>query len=127
MNPQFDNALMTVSMTEILGIWGDLVEAFHHVAIFGETAEIYAYRLMPYSPTAHTHRNKRMADEIATQAAHALCALVEQFCRKYECEAEIDNMPLAQWRRAHTYAGGSCFDHRCYVRIIRKDRPRGSQ
>lgn len=126
MTTQFDNALMTVSPFTLVTIWADLVEAYHGVANCGEMAEIYAYRLMPYSPRAHAQGDKVLAHEIAVQAANALCAIVEEFCSDfhYNCVAQIDNLTIEQWCRAHNYGGGRVYDYRCYVRIIRKDRPK---
>lgn len=48
------NAILTVSTHQLMQIWGELVEACHGVHGFGgHVAEIYAYRLTPYTPTCH--------------------------------------------------------------------------
>lgn len=121
MTKLYDNALMTVSLLALVGVWGELVEAYHGVNRYGgNTAEIYAYRLMPYSPTAHTHGSKRHMNVVASQAAHALCAIVDEFCMQYECHAKIDALPIEEWclRVIH---GAHVFDHRCHVRIAKKE------
>lgn len=117
----FDNALMTVSPLALIAVWGELVEAYHGVNKFGGVAaEIYAYVVMPYSPMAHTHGREREKVLVAKRAANAFCAIVEEFCDQYECEAQVDGMSLDKWwyRMSRSEVG---FDHRCHVKIVRMD------
>lgn len=119
----FDNALMTVTPLALVGIWGDLVEAYHDVNSYGgDVAEIYAYRLMPYSPLVHSQvkPNSDKAALIALHAANALCAIIEEFCSAYECSALVDGVPMAEWCSLNNM-GRHRFDHRCHVKIERKE------
>ena len=51
----FSQPLLTVNPLEMMHLWGELVECYHGVNGYGsDTAEIYAYRLMPYSPLVHS-------------------------------------------------------------------------
>lgn len=131
MSKLFDNALMTVTPLALVSIWAELVEAYHGVNPYGsDTAEVYAYRLTTFSPRAHSHGDREIAYMIAVQAANALCSIVEEFCSKehYDCEAEISGMSVEEWCNAHNYGGGGFYDHRCRIRIIRKDtKTHGSQ
>lgn len=116
----FDNALMTVNLLGLLHVWGQLVECYHNVnGCGGDVAEIYAFHITRYSPFVHkAHESGKRAQEVALNAANALCSIVEEFCTQYDCRAEIDGITLAEWcaicnNRRHVY------DHRCHVRIVK--------
>lgn len=85
-----DESLLSISPLELMLLWGDLVEAFHKVHVSGgSVAQIYAYRLVPYSMTLHSEEEQR---EEWVRARKRLYALVKLFCDTYQCEALIDGV-----------------------------------
>lgn len=109
--------VMALSLKEMLGLWGEMVECFHGVHGYGgDTAEIYAYRLQPYSPMAHTHRDEVASRQCANTAAGALVGLCLAFEGDYDCRITIDNMSLNHWL-AESQTGGVPFNHRAYVKV----------
>lgn len=117
----FSQPLLTVNPLEMMKLWGELVECYHGVNGYGsDTAEIYAYRLMPYSPVVHNGammsilKAERSADLNAT-AANALASLCEEFARQYDCKIEIDECDIRAWLLLVT----DQFDHRAHVKVIR--------
>lgn len=114
----FSNPLIEVSIIELLRIWGELVEAYHGVNSFGgHTAEIYSYRLQRFSPMAHIHDDKERQGEINQKAANALVALLEEFCREYECKVMVDDLQLNDWCKQVNYRQ-IIFDHRVHITVI---------
>ncbi len=105
------NLLLEVSQLELMKLWAELNEAWHGINGFGgDTAEIYSYRLQPYSPMARTGNIQRGI--LCHNAAYALVNLVEIFCGEYKCAATIDNVPPRKWQDEI-----DIFDHRAHVRI----------
>lgn len=121
----FDNALMTVNLIGLLEVWGQLVECYHGKNGYGgDVAEIYAYHLTRYSPLVHDKtitgkRHEEAKAENALHAANALCSIIEEFCNKYECRAEIDCVTLAEWCALCNH-GRHVYDHRCHVKILKQ-------
>ena len=108
-----------VSMNQALSIWSELWQAYYGKNGYGgDTAEIYAYRLMPYSPsfnmTGETFQESN--DELRINAVNSLVALCNQFAKENDCVIEIDKCPLDKW----VSLIGREFDHRCHVRVVRK-------
>jgi hypothetical protein len=117
----FDNALMTINLLGLLEVWGQLVEAYWRKGNYGgDTVEIYAYHLTRYRPLAHGKSvDESVKAEAALHAANALCSILEEFCDKYGCNAEIDGMNWAKWCALCNH-GRHTFDHRCHIKIIRR-------
>ena len=118
----FSQPLLTVNPMEMMRLWGELVECYHGVSGYGsDTAEIYAYRLMPYSPVAHGDtakgqlREDRIRDSNST-AANALVSLCEEFQRTYDCVITFDGLKAKHWLRDF----GDTFDHRVHVKVAHK-------
>jgi len=108
-------------MTQALGIWAELVEAYHGKNGYGgKTAEIYMHRLMPDSPTARLYdpeKDKvdsmfRKAHEARVRNANAsLFAILSLFEREWPCRVFVNDRFLGDWV---TSAG---FDHRVHVHV----------
>ena len=108
-----------VSMNQALSIWSELWQAYYgNNGYGGDTAEIYAYRLMPYSPsfnmTGETFQESN--DELRINAVNSLVALCNQFAKENDCVIEIDKCQLDKW----VGMIGREFDHRCHVKVVRK-------
>lgn len=120
----FSNPLVEVSQIELLRIWGELVESYHGVnGHGGDTAELYACRFQRYSPMIHgghdlTSNQLRLKAGVDRNAAFALVALVEEFCREYNCSAEIDGIDPAIWCKEISF-NQRAFDHRAQVKVKR--------
>jgi hypothetical protein len=108
-----------ISMNQALSIWDDLWLAYSGKHPFGgDTAEIYAYRLMPYSPLATLGIGDLSAKEFAN-ACHArksLATLLWKFEVEHDCGIEVDGLDISIW---HTTAE---FSHRCHVKVINKEK-----
>ena len=111
------NLLLEVSQLELMKLWAELNEAWHGINGFGgDTAEVYSYRLQPYSPMAHGANETDIGNIdkriLCSNAANALVNLVEMFCHEYNCTATIDNIPPQRWKYEI-----DIFDHRAHVKI----------
>jgi hypothetical protein len=114
------NALIEVSLIELLKIWGELIEAYHGVNGFGgHVAEIYSYRLQRYSPAGHAVGGRDDdKQEIYVRAANSLAEIVIEFSRQYDCEVLIDDRQPVKWRDLSRLTP---FSHRAYVEVNRSD------
>ena len=115
-------SLSNISLDQALGVWSDLEQAYYGDNGYGsDTAEIYAYRLMRYVPTA-LHANaqgKRVVDDAdmrgeSLKAARALYELLYRFSEQRDCLIRINGEPLGEWLAFQP------FDHRCHVRVARR-------
>lgn len=118
----FSQPLLTVNPIEMMKLWGDLVECYHGVNGYGsDTAEIYAYRLMPYSPLVHSAALKdgvtkdERTEEVNCVAAGALVSLCEEFEQHYDCRIEIDGRSTTSWYMTFRES----FNHRAHVTVKR--------
>lgn len=112
----------SLSLVQAIGIWSDLLEAYYGVNGYGgNVAEIYAYRLQEYNPTAHsevfTNLREEAASELAVASARRLQGLIGLFCERYD-DARI-SIDGTTWRHWH-----SPLAHRCHVKVTRKARKR---
>lgn len=119
-------SLLTINTLELMKLWGELVEAYHCKNGYnGDTAEIYAYRLMPYSPTAHGGEfgftGAQARREVNRSAAMALCELCELFAAQYGCAVGIQGggdepkwLEPRDWLKVEAV---EYFDHRAHVRV----------
>lgn len=98
---------------QLVTLWGQLVECYYDQNSYGgTTAEIYAWTLVPYSPTAAKSQGPIGCEsrrEQAEYAAKALSEVLRYFCEMYGCGALIDGEVFM----------GECgpFDHRVHVFI----------
>lgn len=117
----FSQPLLTINPFEMMKLWGELVECYYDVNGYGgNTAEIYAYRLMPYSPSVHngapmTDLKEQRSQELNAVAAGALASLCEEFEQQYECQIEIDGRSITSWYMSYR----DSFDHRVHVEVKR--------
>jgi len=111
--------MINLSINQILGLWTELEKAWHGSNSYaGDTAEIYAYRLMPNSPsqligdietnaaTAAAHRN----------AARSLIAVLSKFAADRDCTIFINDtykVTAAHQTKKHPLYG---LDHPLYHR-----------
>jgi hypothetical protein len=106
-----------ISMNQALSIWSELWQAYYSKNGFGgDTAEIYAYRLMPYHPVldfpnAQCFNSSHI--EYFNEAKHSLVELLYLFQKDANCDIEVDNQLLGDWTN-----NGEIFNHRCHVRIM---------
>jgi hypothetical protein len=108
-----------VSMNQALSIWSELWQAYYGDNSYGsDTAEIYAYRLMPYSPIFNLKGDtfQESNDELRINAVNSLVALCKKFAQENECVIEIDKCPLDKW----VSMIGREFDYRCHIKVIHK-------
>ena len=120
-------SILHVSTFELTRLWGELVEAYHGVNNYGGTvAELYAYRLMPYSPTVHVSSSLayqradtylQAAQEVQRHAAGALRELCELFAEEWECAVMIEGKPPLVWAREN----GPYFGRRAHVEVLRNE------
>jgi hypothetical protein len=114
--------ILTAPLDEVLRIYGELVECYHHKNSWGgDRAEIYAYRLQRYSPYLEGNNKE---SEYATQereqrnsdAAHALIEICKQFAKDYHCRIRIYGGTAEQWLKEKA----KTFDHRVHIEVIKK-------
>ncbi len=113
-----------ISMNQALDIWSDLWQAYYgRNGYGGDTAEIYAYRVMAYDPVVAagtfsktgfdgTSTFKEHADTVYELAASALVHILTKFEVDAECRVEINGKKPIQW------IGTERFDHRVHVKVI---------
>jgi hypothetical protein len=111
-------------MNQALSIWGELWQAYYGKNGYGsDTAEFYAYRVMPYEPVVaganakdfrETETFKRASHTAYAKAANSLVNLLIKFESESDCHLEVNGKSIREW------AGTEYFDHRCHVKVIRK-------
>lgn len=107
-----------VPVIELMRVWGELVEAYHGVNGYGgDTAEVYAYRLMGRNPAAEASSTGyrsggavRKQERVARLAFAQLCTAFEL---EYGCEVRIDDHKPEDWVMV------TRFDHRAHVKVVR--------
>lgn len=132
--------LATLSLTQALSLWSELERAYYNDNSYGgDTAEIYMYRLMPYSPmiattSAGASSGTGMVAEACREAYDAanmaLFELLTLFITQRPCRiivrgrqegltptesSSADNVHqhLGPWMRT------ARFEHRVHVQVIR--------
>jgi len=109
-----------ISMNQALGIWSELWQAYYGNNGFGgDTAEIYAYRIMPYSPRFKMDPTDENDKAAGLMAAKSLYALLKKFSEDNECKIEIMH---GKWNRREIrpWFIEEPFFHRCHVRVTKK-------
>lgn len=97
--------MYNLSMIQALGIWSELEQAYYGDNGYGsETAEIYVYRAMPYSPTAHSRCSnpesslaKEATTEVVKNANMSLYNLFKMFAKLRHCVITVEGRPLGKW------------------------------
>ena len=104
-----------ISMNQALSIWSDLWQAYYGKHGYGgDIAEIYAYRLMPYSPT-YNHEGetfKEGNEKIESDAAFAMRTIAWKFANDNDCLVTIDGEDVDIWRYHNPL-----FSHCCHVKV----------
>lgn len=111
---------MNASTEQVLKVWMKLEDAYNGVARYGsDTAEIYYYLLMPYSPTYLAtdgdHNATLCGKDNARFDARVLCDFNDifgMFMEERECELEIEGHPIGNWVPEPF--------HRIHVKVIKK-------
>ncbi len=107
--------MYNISITQALAIWSELWRAYHGENGYGgDTAEIYAFTLMPHTPTLEAPGFKETKQEVGLQTAKSLYTLLVKFQKEQKCKIEIDGKPLGKWFTQ------IAFLHRCHVKVIRE-------
>lgn len=117
---------MDISIRQACGIWGELMNCYYGRNGFGtHTAEIYAYRLMPFDPRLLTKKEKDLQDIL--RAAKALVDLMDMFCEEYDTEfkVEVSGNDLKD-RHLWLIQHGAGFDHRVHVTCTRPEKKKKS-
>jgi hypothetical protein len=92
-----------------LSLWTELVEAYHGINGFGgDTAEIYAYTLMPFSYAPDAFAEGQQA------GLRRLIAICQEFERLMICKLLLDGFSLAEWQ-----VNAFAFKHRVHIKVIR--------
>jgi hypothetical protein len=105
-----------VSLDQLLGIWTELVEAMHGVNGYGgDTAEIYAYRLLRFDPRIlHEPWVKQMRREQAIEARVSVYLILKRFESQFDRRCEVDGHKSAwEW-----FQRVDLFDHRIHVKVV---------
>ncbi len=112
-----------ISTAQALDVIHDLYMALQGTNGYGgDTAEIYAYRLMPMSPgyTLSGDRGPLMEEQAARlerEAAESLRWICDWFYERNTCLIHIDGLPFGQWMKTV-----GRFSHRVDVRVIPRDK-----
>ena len=112
---------MYISAAQAIDVWSELETAYRGENHYGgDTAEIYAYTLMPYSPSYARDRHSALFIQEHVQmerrASEALYELLVLFAEKRECRIEVEGHELGPWLRK------TPFSHRCHVRVFPKSK-----
>jgi hypothetical protein len=110
-------------MNQALSIWSELWQAYYGKNGYGgDTAEIYAYRVMPYEPVVaganmkdfrETETFKRSSRAAYAKATNSLVNLLIKF-ESADCHLEVNGKSIREW------AEKEYFDHRCHVKVNHK-------
>jgi hypothetical protein len=110
--------MTAISMDQLLNLWIKLEDAYTGNASHGSVAEVYAYTLMPYSPS-YTHTTIAIFDEsrleLEKDAGTALVEVVERFQKLRLCKVTIDGLEPRQW------LADVKFCHRAHVAVVKPE------
>jgi hypothetical protein len=115
--PRIEDRMNNLSMNQALGLWSELESAYYGKNRFGsDTAEIYTYRLMPYTPSAvvASLRLNQWQTEAYRTASQTLHNLLLHFQETHDrVRIEIDGKELGPWLK------DAINTHRYHVRVVR--------
>lgn len=122
-------SLNHVSMSQALSVWSELEAAYYGKNGYGKNvAEIYAYRLQEFCPTAaYTHNSPTSMGaeaqiEAAKKAGGALHELIRLFQEHHNCRVVVmDCRPDEVGEHPDILLEG--FDHRVHVKVLRDEKP----
>jgi hypothetical protein len=106
---------MHCATDQALNVWAELEDAYHGANGFGgDTAEIYAYRLMPMSPSYSITSAYEMPEhpQMERRAWSDLIELCAKFQQHRNCKVVIDDVPLEDCDP------NGRFIHRSHVQVI---------
>ena len=108
----------TLAPWQVARLWADLEDAYQGRASHGDTAEVYAYRMLPYDPTfaSALTRTRTTSDEEAIRdnaklARDALVSVARAFEEHRECKVFVQGANL------DVFVTGPGFTHRVPVRV----------
>jgi len=112
---------MYISIEQALNIYDELLDAKNGINGYGGTvAEIYVFRVMPYSPFYSMHHegktfdeDNRMIEKKAAEDFHTLCYI---FAKKHEVSIFVNDLELNTWIN-QVRSGESVFSHRVHVEV----------
>lgn len=116
---------MYISIEQALDVYDDLIEALHGKHGFGgDVAEIYTFRIMPFSPTYSMHNegkmwdsDNRMIEKRAAEDFHSLCHI---FAKKHDASISIDDIELNEWINKIRIEEIRFF-HRVHVKVLKNE------
>lgn len=105
---------MHISIAQAIKVYDELYSAMEGKANFGsDTAEIYAYTLMPYKPSF----TQEMTSEMCIAAAASLISVIDMFMALHpNAICKINDMDYLDWGKGV----GDKFSHRCHVFVTAK-------
>jgi hypothetical protein len=118
--------MINLSMTQALELWDELRDCLEECNRYGgDTAEIYAYQLTKHHVPLKGNRPD-YPEEDEFQIAASLTNLVQHFCTRHNCKAEITCSGTNVQGTVRIFPqpgrGGSVppFSHRAHVKIVRE-------
>lgn len=109
-----------ISINQALDVWSDLWQAYYGKNGFGSnTAEIYAYKIMPNSPKFSMNINSPENKKLGLLAAKSLYQLLFKFRHENDCKIEImetrtKGQKIGRWFTKEP------FFYRCHIKITPK-------
>lgn len=108
--------MLNLSIDQALDIWAELENAYQGTNGFGgETAEIYAYKLIPFSHAWTLPESaifKKEFTELCQAAAQNLTALLRKFEKVRKVKITVEDDPYDATHDVEP------FGHRVHVRVI---------
>ncbi len=113
--------MLSCSTLEAMKIYGDLVTCYFGKNHYGgRVAEIYSYRLEKYTPSVHQIKdmigNKRVAREVAAEAALSLAEIIIQFRDVFICAVIVEDIPFYDWLKK--IKNGEGLMNRYHVEVV---------
>jgi len=113
--------LGAVSTLQALSVWSELEQAYYDNNGYGtDTAEIYAYTLLPNMPSERLHSASDLLDYYLDEylnAGQVLVSLCMLFAEQRQCAVLIDDVPCAEWA-----AKDFAFQWRVHVKVVRQEK-----
>lgn len=107
--------MTNLSINQLLDVWNELVRAYYGENGFGgDTAEIYAYQLMPCSPLAERGDADAQAHRGA-MAGQSLRNILLKFSEDFNCSVYINDGNERIGLAGDLFLGGT----RVHVKVVR--------
>ena len=110
--------LNSISINQALDLWSELEQAYYDNNGFGgNVAEIYAYRLMPYSPLYVKGSQQGViwsdeAERVEGNVMDSLYELLKMFKDKRGCKIYVDGKLFGKWIKSQRNL------HRWHITVI---------